>query len=86
MTNEERWNTFIRDLRDYILEHHHGPNKHSRMLNVIKYTRKKIKEGKLEEEKAREFEEVMSLRHLDEHIGGRKKKRNINQLTVNVNG
>lgn len=74
MTNEERWDIFIHDLREYILEHHHGPNKHSRMLNAIKYTRKKIKEGKLEDEKVKEFEEVMSLRHLDEHTGGRKKK------------
>lgn len=74
MTNEERWITFIRELRVYILEHHHGPNKHSRMLNAIKYTRKKIKEGKLEECKIQEFEEVMSLRWLDEHTGGRKKK------------
>ena len=48
MTNEERWITFIRDLREYILERHHGPNKHSRMLNAIKYTRKKIKEAKFE--------------------------------------
>ena len=28
MTNEERWITFIRDLREYILEHHHLPDKH----------------------------------------------------------
>lgn len=62
MTNEERWNLFIRDLREYILEHHHGPNKHSRMLNAIKYTRKKIKDGKHEDDKVKEFEEVMSLR------------------------
>lgn len=74
MTNEERWNLFIRDLREYILEHHHGPNKHSRMLNAIKYTRKKIKDGKLEDEKVKEFEEVMSLRRMDEHTGGCKRK------------
>lgn len=74
MTNEERWKLFISNLHEYILEHHHGPNKHSRMLNAIKYTRKKIKEGKLEEEKVKEFEEGMSLRWLDEHTGGRKKK------------
>lgn len=73
MTNEERWNAFIHDLRGYILEHHHGSNKLSRMLNAIKYTRKKIKEGKLDEEKVREFEDVMSLRRMDEHTGGRKK-------------
>lgn len=73
MTNEERWTTFINDLRMFILEHHHGPNKHSRMLNAIKYTRKKIKEGKLEEEKVMEFEDIMNLRWMNEHTGGRKK-------------
>lgn len=73
MTNDERWNAFISELRAYIEEHHHGPNKHSRMLNAIKYTRKKIKEGKLEDEKVKEFEEVMSLRCMGEHTGGRKK-------------
>lgn len=75
MTKEDRWSIFIRDLREYIQEHHHWQNKHSRMLNAIKYTRKKIKEGKLEEEKLKEFEEVMSLRRMDEHTGGRKKKK-----------
>lgn len=79
MKNEERWITFINELREYILEHHHGPNKHSRMLNAIKYTRKKIKEGKLEEEKVKEFEEVMSLRWMDEHTGGRKRKDGLTQ-------
>lgn len=74
MTNEERWIIFIRGLQEYILEHHHGPNIHSRMLNAIKYTRRKIKEGKLEETKVQEFEGVMSLRWMDEHTGGRKKK------------
>lgn len=73
MTNEERWSTFIRDLREYIQEHHYGPNKHSRLLNAIKYTRKKIKEGKLEEEKTKEFEDIMSLRWTHGHTGGRRK-------------
>ena len=44
------------------------------MLNTIKYTRKKIKEGKLEDEKVNEFECVMSLRKMGEHTGGRKKR------------
>lgn len=50
MTNEERWTTFIRELREYILEHHHLPDKHKvehrGLLNQVKYVRKKIKEGK----------------------------------------
>lgn len=64
MTNEERWAAFVRDLREYIQEHHHGPNKHSRMLNAIKYTRKKIKDGKLEEWKRLMFEEIAEMRDL----------------------
>lgn len=77
MTNEERWDIFIHDLREYILEHHHGPNKHSRMLNAIKYTRKKIKEGKLDEEKRLQFEALLAERS-NEHTGGRRKKKLMN--------
>lgn len=74
MTNEERWVVFMKELRDYIEEHHHGPVKHTSLLNTIKYTRKKIKAGTLDEERAREFEKIMSMRWMDEHTGGRKKK------------
>lgn len=80
LSNRDRWTIFIQELREYILEHHHGPNKHSRMLNAIKYTRKKIKEGKLEEAKVKEFEEVMSLRWMDEHTGGRRKKAELSSI------
>lgn len=47
MTNEERRTTFLLDLRDCVLEYNHGPNKHSRMINAINYTHKKIKVCKL---------------------------------------
>lgn len=40
MTHEENWNTFIDELRTYVLEHHHFPNKHTRLLSKVKYTRK----------------------------------------------
>lgn len=40
MTNEGRWKTFIEELKAYVEEHHHFPNKHTSMLNAIKYTRK----------------------------------------------
>lgn len=33
-----------------------------------------VKEGKLEDEKVKEFEGVMSLRRMEEHTGRRKKK------------
>ena len=78
MTREERWNTFISELRTYIEEHHHLPDKHKvdnrGLLNQVKYARKKIKEGKLRDEQVQEFEEILSQRHLDEYTGGRRKR------------
>lgn len=76
MTNEERWNTFIADLSAYIEEHHHLPDKHKvenrGLLNQVKYARKKVKEGKLRDDQVQELEEILNLRHLDEHTGGRR--------------
>lgn len=74
MTNEEKWLTFITMLREYIEVHHHGPLKHTSLLNQIKYTRKKIKEGKLEDAKVQEFNNIMAMREFSEHTGGRKRK------------
>lgn len=78
MTNEERWALFISELRAYILEHHHFPDKHKvenrGLLNQVKYARKKVKEGKLRDDQVQELEEILNLRHLEEHTGGRRKK------------
>ena len=49
MTHSESWNAFIDELRTYVQEHHHFPNKHTRLLSKVKYTRKKINDGSLEE-------------------------------------
>ena len=49
MTHEESWNTFIDELRAYVQEHHHFPNKHTNLLSKVKYTRKKINDGTLED-------------------------------------
>lgn len=43
------------------------------MLNTIKYTRKKIREGTLEEWKVEQFREIEGMRDMEEHTGGRKK-------------
>lgn len=75
MSNEERWDIFISELREYVEEHHNFPNKHTSMLNAIKYTRKKIKEGTLEDWKREMFEEIAEMRDLSIHTGGRKKKK-----------
>lgn len=53
MTNDERWSTFISELRDYIEEHHLCPPKHCTLYNEQKYYRRKLKEGKLDDEKAK---------------------------------
>lgn len=73
MTNEERWDAFIVELRAYIEEHHHGANKHTDLYNRTRYYRRKKNEGTLETEKSKKLEAVLSLRS-NEHTGGRKKK------------
>lgn len=50
MTNEERWDVFIHELRAYIEEHHLGPSKHISLRNQLVYFRKKMKAGRLDEE------------------------------------
>lgn len=81
MTNEERWSIFITELKAYVEEHHHCPNKHCTLYNAQKYYRRKMREGTLDEEKARELECVLGLRDLSLHTGGRKKKTPINKTT-----
>lgn len=72
MTNEECWNNFICELREYVEVHHHCPNKHTTLLNQTKYYRKKQRAGKLSEEQSRELEAVLAMRDMEEHTGGRK--------------
>ena len=75
--NEDNWLANYEALKVYIDEHHHLPDKHKvenrGLLNFSKYTRKKIKEGTLDEEKRVMFEELLAERWMDEHTGGRKK-------------
>lgn len=77
MTNDEKWITFINELREYILEHHHLPDKHKvenrGLLNQTKYFRMKMKDGTPNAEREQELEAVLSMRS-KEHTGGRKKK------------
>lgn len=73
MTNEERWNCFITELRAYVEEHHLEPSRHTNLYNRCRYFRKKMKARSLDADKARELDEVLSLRDLSLHTGGRKK-------------
>lgn len=72
MANEERWYTFIKELRDYIEEHHLGPSKHTTLRNQLVYFRRKMKDGTLDPEKAKELDGVLSMRDLSLHTGGRR--------------
>ena len=77
MTNDERWLSNFNELKAYILERGHLPNKHvvekRALLSWAKYQRKKIKEKSLDEDKMTMFLELMDRRS-HEHTGGRKKK------------
>ena len=72
--SDENYIAFCNDLRAYVLEHHLFPAKHSTALNKIKYIRRKINEGTLEEWKKKMFLEISEMRDLTQHTGGRRKK------------
>lgn len=72
--NDENFIAFCDELRAYVEEHHHFPNKHINLLSRVKYTRKKINEGTLEDWKREMFNEIAEMRDMEEHTGGRKKK------------
>lgn len=74
MTQEEKWDLFINELRAYIEEHHHGAVRHTDLYNRTRYYRRKMKEGSLSEDKSRELESVLGMRDLSLHTGGRRKK------------
>lgn len=75
--NEENWMLHYNELKEYVMVHHHFPDKHKvefrGLLNWAKYTRKKIKAGTLQEEQRLLFEELAASRYFDEHTGGRRK-------------
>ena len=52
MTNEERWDAFISEVRAYIEEHHLCPPKHTSLRNQVVYFRRKMRDGLLPEDKA----------------------------------
>lgn len=72
--NDENFIAFYDELRAYVEEHGLVPPKHTNMLSRIKYVRKKIKAGTLEDWKRVMFEEIERARDLTFHTGGRKRK------------
>ena len=73
--NDQNFIAFCNELRAYISEKHHFPNKHTRLLNKIKFVRRKINQGTLEEWKLKMFLDIAGMRDMDGHTGGRKKKQ-----------
>ena len=72
--NGQNFIAFCDELRAFVEEHHLFPPKHSRLSHKIKYTRKKINEGALEDWKRVMFEEIADMRDLSIHTGGRKER------------
>ena len=73
--NGQNFIAFCDELRAYVEEHHLFPQKHSRLSHKIKYSRKKINEGALEDWKQVMFEEIADMRDLSIHTGGRRKSK-----------
>lgn len=75
--NDEKWMANYLALKEYIGVRGHLPDKHvvenRGLLSWAKYNRRKIKEGSLDEEKVRLFNELMAMRST-EHTGGRRKR------------
>lgn len=70
---DENFIAFCDELRAYVEDHGLFPPKHTDMLSRIKYVRKKIKAGTLEDWKREMFEAIEKSRDLSIHTGGRKK-------------
>lgn len=82
MTNEERWSAFIAELRAYIEEHHLGPSKHTSLYNQCRYSKRSFDRAQEPlspemAERKRQLDEVLSMRDLTIHTGGRKTAQNI---------
>lgn len=71
--NDEKFIALCNDLRACVEEHGLFPPKHTNMLSRIKYVRKKIKAGTLEDWKREMFEEIEQTRDLTIHTGERRR-------------
>lgn len=72
--NDQNFIAFCDELRAYVLEKRHFPNKHTRLLNKIKFVHRKISQGTLEEWKLKMFLDIVGMRDMEGYTGGRKKK------------
>ena len=74
--NDQNHIAFCDELWAYVEEHRLFPDKHTRLSHKVKYTRKKINDGTLEDWKRVMFEEIAEMRDLTLHTGGRKRNTN----------
>lgn len=74
--NDEKWMANYEALKAHVAETGHFTIKHTRLNAKIKYTRKKLNAGTLEEWKKELFLELAESRS-DSHTGGRRKKEEI---------
>ena len=81
MTNDEKWVRNYLILQEYVRQRGHFPDKHNKMLNWVKYQRKRIKAGSMPEEQMRLFKELCDQRS-HEHTGGRRKKVQPDKPTI----
>lgn len=72
--NDEKWMANYEAIKAYVAETCHFPDKHSVGNNWVRYQRKCIKAGTLEDWKRELFEELAASRS-NSHTGGRKKKQ-----------
>ena len=80
--NDQNFIAFCDELRAYVLENRHFPNKHTWLLNKIKFIRRKINQGTLEEWKLKMFLDIAGMRDMDGYTGGRKKKQKVSYVCL----
>lgn len=71
--NEDNWMANYEELKAHVAITGHFPDKHSTLNNWVRYQRKRIKAGTMQEEQMRLFQELAESRST-EHTGGRRKK------------
>lgn len=73
---DAKWLANFNELKEHVSQTGHFANKHTRLNAFVKYTRKKLNAGALEEWKKVLFLELAESRS-DSHTGGRRKKEEI---------
>ena len=71
--SEDNWNIRFNELKAHVAETGHFPDKHSILNNWVRYQRKRIKAGLMNDEQRSLFETLAASRS-KAHTGGRKKK------------